>query len=61
MALFPSSSTLKASFDPNGSKKASSAKYWISAPIEAPKKIELYSTEFYAACTLGGILGKSDS
>ncbi|ANB13359.1 Pic2p [Sugiyamaella lignohabitans] len=78
MALFPSASALKASFDPNGVHQKASSKYWISSPSDkaaelskaaqtelskasqaiaaAPKGIQLYSTEYYLACTLGGIL-----
>lgn len=59
MALFPSASAVKASFDPQGSRKTLPSNYWINSAVEvAPKKkIELYSSEFYLTCTLGGILG----
>lgn len=83
MALFPSVSSIKASFDPNGSRKNVASNYWINSSIDDAKNkaveltheaeaelkkagqaikshvkpIELYSAEFYATCTLGGILG----
>lgn len=57
MALFPSASAVKASFDNKGSK-AIPSNYWVSSAVEPAKKIELYSPEFYAACVVGGIFGK---
>lgn len=80
MALFPAASSIKASFDPNGSRSSS---YWINSTLDDAKNkavelsheaeaelkkvgqaiksetkgIKLYSPEFYAACTLGGIVG----
>jgi solute carrier family 25 (mitochondrial phosphate transporter), member 3 len=80
MPLFPSASSLKATFDPNG-VHAKANQYWINSSIEdkaaslskeaeaelakagqaiknQTKGIKLYSPEFYAACTVGGILGK---
>ncbi|KAF5096630.1 hypothetical protein DV451_004154 [Geotrichum candidum] len=79
MALFPTASSIKASFDPNGSRSSS---YWINSSLDEAKDkaveltkeaeaelkkvgqaikaetkgIELYSPEFYAACTVGGVL-----
>ncbi|KAK9474490.1 mitochondrial carrier domain-containing protein [Dipodascopsis tothii] len=53
MPLFPSSSAIAASFDAKAMKKADA--FWVSSPVEK-KSIELYSGEYYAACTLGGIL-----
>ena len=38
------------------SAATSAAKFLIPAAAEAPKKIELYSSQYYAACTVGGIL-----
>lgn len=85
MALFPSFSSIQASFDPNGSRKNVASNYWINSSIDdvknkaveltheaeaelkkagqaikaaKPTGIELYSPEFYAACTIGGIFGK---
>ncbi|CAN6674448.1 mitochondrial phosphate carrier protein 2 [Trichomonascus vanleenenianus] len=70
MALFPSASALKASFDPNGARKNSSS-YWVASSEEKtltaaaeqqlkaaiPKKgITLYSPEYYATCAFGGAL-----
>lgn len=75
MVLFPSTSALQASFDPNGAKKSASS-FWIkssedksltqkaeeqiSKGVQSATKggIELYSPEFYATCTVGGLLGK---
>lgn len=59
MALFPSQETLQSSFDPHSQKKrisTSSSAYWISAPMEPKKPIQLYSPEYYAACATGGLL-----
>lgn len=55
MALFPSTSAIATSFDSKNVKNTDS--FWVQSPIES-KGIKLYSGEYYAACTIGGILGK---
>lgn len=83
MALFPSASSIKASFDPNGSRQSVASNYWINSTLDDAKDkaveltkeaeaelkkasqaikaetkgIKLYTPEFYAACTVGGIFG----
>ncbi|KAK9369556.1 mitochondrial carrier domain-containing protein [Lipomyces kononenkoae] len=56
MPLFPPSSTITTAFTAPSSKKTAE-NFWISAPAESAKpKIELYSRDYYLACTVGGIL-----
>lgn len=34
------------------------SRYWINSAIPQPtKKIELYTTDYYLTCTLGGVIG----
>lgn len=71
MVYFPSVNAVKASFDPNNASKywiQSSGDKSLSTKAEeelknaankvAPKAgIEMFSPEFYAACTFGGAMG----
>ncbi|KAK9249405.1 mitochondrial carrier domain-containing protein [Lipomyces tetrasporus] len=54
MPLFPSTSSINTALTAPSSKKTEN--FWIRAPAESKGGIKLYSTDYYLACTLGGIL-----